>query len=44
VHTVPVLATTPGSYVLPAAVAEAMYSPEIRARTTATRVRVSPSR
>jgi uncharacterized protein YfaS (alpha-2-macroglobulin family) len=44
VHTVPVFATTPGSYVLPAAVAEAMYSPEIRARTTATRVRVSPSR
>lgn len=44
VHTIPVLATTPGSYVLPAAVAEAMYSPEIRARTTATRVRVGPSR
>lgn len=42
VHTVPVLATTPGRYVLPAAVAEAMYSPEVRARTTAVRVRVSP--
>jgi uncharacterized protein YfaS (alpha-2-macroglobulin family) len=44
VHTVHVLATTPGRYVLPAAVVEAMYSPEVRARTTATRVRVSPSR
>lgn len=44
VHAVPVLATTPGRYVLPAAVAEAMYSPEVRARTTAVRVRVSPSR
>lgn len=44
VHAVPVLATTPGRYVLPAAVAEAMYSPEVRARTTTLRVRVSPSR
>jgi alpha-2-macroglobulin len=44
VHTIPVLATTPGRYVLPAAVAEAMYAPEIRARTTTTRVRVGPSR
>jgi len=43
VHAVPVLATTPGRYVLPAAMAEAMYSPEVRARTTVTRVNVGPS-
>lgn len=41
VHTIHVLATTPGRYVLPAAVAEAMYTPEVRARTTAGRVRVT---
>ncbi|MCX4244379.1 alpha-2-macroglobulin family protein [Paraliomyxa miuraensis] len=40
VHQIHVLATTPGSYVLPAAVAEGMYTPEVRARTTAGRVRV----
>jgi uncharacterized protein YfaS (alpha-2-macroglobulin family) len=34
-HTISVVATTPGRYALPAAVAEAMYEPETRARTAA---------
>lgn len=33
-HSVPLVATTPGRFRLPAAVAEAMYEPETRARTT----------
>lgn len=33
-HTVPLIATTPGRFEVPAAVAEAMYEPETRARTT----------
>ncbi len=41
-HSIPVLATTPGRYALPAAVAEAMYSPEIFARTDAGRLHVDP--
>ena len=34
-HSVPITATTVGRFTLPAAVAEAMYEPETRARTTA---------
>lgn len=44
IHTLPVLATTPGRYRLPPARAEAMYAPEIRARTTADVVEVTTSR
>ncbi len=40
-HRVPVLATTPGTFTLPAAVAEAMYEPETRARTAVRQVEVS---
>ncbi|MCB9716431.1 MAG: hypothetical protein H6712_21390 [Myxococcales bacterium] len=43
VHRVPVLATTPGRYRLPPATAEAMYAPELRARTTGGHVRVTAS-
>lgn len=43
-HAIPVTATTPGRYVLPAAVAEAMYEPETRGRTEAGVVRVLPRR
>jgi hypothetical protein len=32
-HAIPVVATTPGRFAVPAAVAEAMYEPETRART-----------
>ncbi len=39
-HTIPIVATTPGRYTMPAAVAEAMYEPETRARTTVGVVRV----
>jgi alpha-2-macroglobulin len=41
VHTVPVLATTPGSFALPGAIAEAMYEPETRARTTSARLEIT---
>ena len=41
-HTIPVVATTPGHFTLPAAVAEAMYEPETRARTRRGLVEVSP--
>ncbi|MCA9711724.1 MAG: hypothetical protein KDK70_38165, partial [Myxococcales bacterium] len=44
VHHVPVLAATPGRFTMPAAVAEAMYTPEVRARTTSARLRVDPRR
>ncbi len=40
VHTIPVIASTPGDFVLPAAQVEAMYTPEIRARTETARIRV----
>lgn len=40
VHTIPVLATTAGSWTLPGAVAEAMYEPETRARTTGSRIEI----
>lgn len=41
---IPVLATTPGRFSLPSAVAEAMYAPEIRARTAPERVRIDAAR
>ncbi|MEM9458999.1 MAG: Ig-like domain-containing protein [Myxococcota bacterium] len=44
VHTIPLLAATPGRFVLPAAVVEAMYTPEIRATTTRTRLRIEQVR
>jgi uncharacterized protein YfaS (alpha-2-macroglobulin family) len=40
VHQIPVLATAAGTYALPGAVAEAMYEPEIRARTAARRIEI----
>lgn len=41
-HTVLVLATAPGRYTLPGAVAEAMYSPEVRGRSRADAVTIAP--
>lgn len=40
-HTVPVFAVTAGTFVMPPAVAEAMYEPETRARTTRSRVTIA---
>ncbi|MEZ4382231.1 MAG: MG2 domain-containing protein [Nannocystaceae bacterium] len=40
-HTVHLRATTPGSYTVPPAVAEAMYTPEIYGRSTAARIDVA---
>jgi uncharacterized protein YfaS (alpha-2-macroglobulin family) len=40
VQQIPVLATAAGTYALPGAVAEAMYEPEIRARTAARRIEI----
>lgn len=41
-HSVPLVATTPGQFELPAAVVEAMYEPETRARTTRKTIVVTP--
>jgi uncharacterized protein YfaS (alpha-2-macroglobulin family) len=41
VQQIPVLATAAGTYALPGAVAEAMYQPEIRARTAARRIDIA---
>lgn len=41
-HSVPVFAVTAGSFTMPPAVAEAMYEPETRARTTKQQVRIAP--
>lgn len=40
VHRIPLLATTPGDFDVPGAVAEAMYEPETRGRGESTRLRV----
>lgn len=42
-HQLLVLATTPGDYGVPGATAEAMFEPEVRARTSSTRIRVGPA-
>ncbi|MCA9657880.1 MAG: hypothetical protein KC486_06010 [Myxococcales bacterium] len=41
-HSVIVLATAPGRYVLPPAAAEAMYTPELYARTRGASVTIAP--